>query len=492
MAAQRARRVRSAHALAPATQMLRLTACPVLIQVCAINLVPLVSSRVTCRWAVTSTLPVWAQCTLDHSWTRQLLISGVASAVSIREAGARIHPATGFHWSKAMLPLLLRAVCAAMLVLLVRDIADACCLPNRNHNPSGTLYYHFAPGVLAWTETDKNDFRQAANAWNSKLQEQGSDVRFQESSSSGVAVVWELQSPWGSYGGNHIRLRTDLLSESASFKRSTMGHELGHYLGFGHAGCSQSIMVEGGPSDPYPEWPTNCDGSAIANYWASACAGGGCTPGYTRNTTLCSGFVWDYCGCCLNETPLLLQFDNDEVTLSGLEDGVTFDINGAGRLYRMGWPGKSSQAWLVWDRNRNGIVDDGSEMFGNTMRLPDGTLRSDGFAALSYFDENRDRRIDRSDSVFSSIRLWFDRNRDATTDDGELLSLADARVTALGLDPARSDDRDRAGNRILLRSWAAMSDGRRVRLLDIFPVVTPVGPATCGNQPTATRRGVTQ
>jgi hypothetical protein len=183
----------------------------------------------------------------------------------------------------------------------------------------------------------------------------------------------------------------------------------------------------------------------------------------------------------------MLQFDDHELTLRGLENGVTFDINGLGRMYRMGWLGRSSQAWLVWDKNKNGRVDDGSELFGNTMRMPDGTLRPDGFAALSYFDENRDGRIDRSDSVFSSLRLWFDRNGDTKTDDGELVALETANLETLVLDPRKSNDLDKFGNRILLRSWATMTDGTRVRLLDILPVIVPVDPVSCDNPSITTR-----
>jgi hypothetical protein len=88
--------------------------------------------------------------------------------------------------------LLLRSTFAVTLVLLAADIAGACCVPPKLRSMSGTLVYHFAGGALAWTETDKNDFRQAANAWNSLLQSNGSSIQFQESSSSGLPVKWDL------------------------------------------------------------------------------------------------------------------------------------------------------------------------------------------------------------------------------------------------------------------------------------------------------------
>lgn len=76
----------------------------------------------------------------------------------------------------------------------------------------------------------------------------------------------------------------------------------------------------------------------------------------------------------------------------------------------------TDEAFLVLDRNGNGVTDSGRELFGSVTPQPV-TTTPDGFLALGVFDGagnggNSDGVIDNNDAVFSQLRLWQDSNHD--------------------------------------------------------------------------------
>ena len=156
---------------------------------------------------------------------------------------------------------------------------------------------------------------------------------------------------------------------------------------------------------------------------------GGLTRGCVLND---GGWVWDEFGC---NTPLVLSFDNTPVTFT--QASGWFDLVGAGVSVNHDWVSPRTP-WLVLDRNGNGSVDDGSELFGSMTVLGSGTRAPHGFAALSELDANRDQRIDADDELFSRLVLWSDRNQDRQSTPDELELLAENAVTALSLTFARS------------------------------------------------------
>lgn len=120
--------------------------------------------------------------------------------------------------------------------------------------------------------------------------------------------------------------------------------------------------------------------------------------------------------------PLVLDLAGNGFTTRGLDDAVRFDLTGDGRSESISAP-KGDDALLALDRNGNGRIDSGKELFGDQHGA------SNGFAELSKYDDNRDGRIDQQDSVFEQLSLLrFDAQGRQ-----QQHSLAEAGVSAIHL-----------------------------------------------------------
>ena len=156
--------------------------------------------------------------------------------------------------------------------------------------------------------------------------------------------------------------------------------------------------------------------------------------------------------------PIILDLDGDGLETVGLASNVYFDHDGDGVLTKSGWAGKDD-ALLVWDRNANGTIDTGAELFGDFTVLPDGTLAPNGFAALAALDANGDGVIDASDPAFHELKLWRDTSQDGQTGSGELISLADAGIVSLNLAHTLKNQNLANGNQLTREGSFTRTDG---------------------------------
>ncbi len=136
--------------------------------------------------------------------------------------------------------------------------------------------------------------------------------------------------------------------------------------------------------------------------------------------------------------PLSLDLDGDGIETVGANAGITFDFDGDGLKTGTGWV-KGDDGFLVLDRNGNGQIDNGSELFGVDTVKANGQKATDGFDALRDFDSNGDGVFDAKDAQFANVRIWQDSNQDGIAQAGELKTLAEHNIVAINLDSTASN-----------------------------------------------------
>ena len=167
-----------------------------------------------------------------------------------------------------------------------------------------------------------------------------------------------------------------------------------------------------------------------------------------------------------SSTPLVLSFDDAPVTFT-TNAGGAFDIVADGQCHGSDWP-SAATPWLALDRDGNGSIDDGSELFGSAVVLADGTRAKNGFEALRELDTNHDGIFDANDDAFTKVVVWTDRDGDRRSTPRELTSLADAGVRAISLADTRAERCDARGNCEGERSPLTTTTGKRGAVIDVY------------------------
>jgi hypothetical protein len=173
--------------------------------------------------------------------------------------------------------------------------------------------------------------------------------------------------------------------------------------------------------------------------------------GYDFDACGCVGFCDPILGGC---SPVVVDVLGNGFAMTSAADGVMFDLQANGSPRQFSWIATGSDdSWLALDRDNNGTIDNGRELFGNITPQPpppDGE-EMNGFRALAEYDTagfggNGDGKITKLDAIFDQLRLWRDDNHNGISESCEMKTLPEVGLRKIDLDYRTSRRTDEFGN----------------------------------------------
>jgi hypothetical protein len=213
-------------------------------------------------------------------------------------------------------------------------------------------------------------------------------------------------------------------------------------------GCAGQVQVEKDPG----QGGASASGAAGGAGGQGGAAAAACTNGDYQacedcGYQFCQQGGWGGCdssGCTYSvaSTPLVLVFDDGPVTFQA-SSTAGFDVTGFASVVT-DWP-TSATPWLALDRDGDGRIGDGGELFGSATVLSSGRIAANGFEALRELDSNGDGWITAADTAWPRLRLWADRDGDRVSSPGELEPVA-TRIEGIELADTSARRCDARGN----------------------------------------------
>ncbi len=169
--------------------------------------------------------------------------------------------------------------------------------------------------------------------------------------------------------------------------------------------------------------------------------------------------------------PIIIDLNKNKITSTKLNNTTYFDHDNNNFKEASSWIDKGD-AFLALDKNNNGLIDNGNELFGNhtisnTRFKYTNNKATNGFEALKAYDLNGDNVIDSKDEIYDKLVLWKDSNQNAITDKGELIKLKDSGIVSIDLN-YKNTNTDEKGNTIKQSSTVTFEDGSTTIANDVW------------------------